>query len=61
MPKNGNVAVLVAGLLGAAKLVAQAYGYDIITDDQINAIANGASAIAAIVAAVLNNRKEVVD
>lgn len=57
MKKDGNVAVLVVGLLGAAKLALEAFGYSIITDDQINAIANGAAATATVVAAFLNNMK----
>lgn len=50
MKKDGNIVVLITGLLGAAKLALEAFGYSIITDDQINAIANG-------VTASLNNRK----
>lgn len=53
--KKRNAAVLTVGLLGAGKLVAQAFGYDVITDDQINAIANGVSALAAVVASIRNN------
>ncbi|UFJ40087.1 hypothetical protein LOK74_18925 [Brevibacillus humidisoli] len=56
--KQGNVVVLVTGLLGAAKLTLEAFGYSIITEDQINAIANGVAAAAAVVAAFLNNFKE---
>jgi len=46
--------IIVSGLLGAAKLAASAFGYDIISDDQINAIANGVSALAAVIAALIN-------
>jgi len=49
--------VLVTGLLGAAKLALEAFGYSIITDDQINAIANGVAAVAAVVAAWMNNHR----
>jgi len=45
---------IVMGLLGAVKLAAGAFGYDIISDEQINAIANGVSAIAAIIATLMN-------
>lgn len=38
--QNLNVPSLVVGLLGAVKTAAQAWGYDIITVEQINAIAN---------------------
>jgi hypothetical protein len=57
MKNDGNIVVLITGLLGAAKLALEAFGYSIITDDQINAIANGAAAAATVVAAFLNNRK----
>lgn len=36
-------------ILGAAKLVTDAFGLTLITDEQINAIANGLSAIATVV------------
>ncbi|MED1949004.1 hypothetical protein [Brevibacillus centrosporus] len=58
LKKDGNVIVLVTGLLGAAKLALEAFGYSVITDDQINAIANGVAAVAAVVAAWMNNRKK---
>ncbi|RAP29968.1 hypothetical protein EEL32_24750 [Brevibacillus laterosporus] len=51
---TGNKAVLIAGVLGAMKLLADSYGYSIITDDQINAIVNG---IFAVVATFTNNFK----
>jgi hypothetical protein len=57
MKKAGNIVVLITGLLGAAKLALEAFGYSIITDEQINAIANGMAAVATVVAAFLNNRK----
>lgn len=57
MRKDGNIGVLVAGILGATKLALEAFGYSIITDEQINAIANGVAAAATVVAAFLNNRK----
>ncbi|MED2006680.1 hypothetical protein P4V39_00930 [Brevibacillus borstelensis] len=58
MKKNGNMVVLVTGLLGAAKLALEAFGYSIITDDQINAIANGVAAVAAVVATWMNNHRK---
>lgn len=36
-------------LLGAAKLVTDAFGYSLITDDQINNIANGLAALVTVV------------
>ncbi|MED1788103.1 hypothetical protein P4V47_11490 [Brevibacillus laterosporus] len=57
MKTAGNKAVLFAGVLGSIKLLTEAYGYSVITDDQINAIANGLSAVAAVIAAFMNNFK----
>jgi len=45
---------IVMGLLGAVKLATEAFGVSIISDDQINAIANGVSAVAAIIATLMN-------
>ncbi len=36
-------------LLGAAKLVADAFGYQLITDEQVNSIANGLAALVTVV------------
>ena len=49
--------VIVAGLLGAVKLATNAFGLDIISDDQINTIANGVSAVAAVIATLINRTK----
>lgn len=57
MPKQGNYTVLALGLLGSCKLALEAFGYKVITDEQVNVLANAVGAVAAIVAAVLNNRK----
>ncbi|AUM64331.1 hypothetical protein O0555_21225 [Brevibacillus laterosporus] len=57
MKTTGNKAVLFAGVLGSIKLLTEAYGYSIITDDQINAIVNGLSAVVAVIAAFTNNFK----
>lgn len=58
MPKQGNVVILVVGVLGVTKLALEVFGHkDVITDEQINAIANGVGVAAAVVAAFLNNRK----
>lgn len=45
---------IVAGVLGAIKLATDTFGLNIITDDQVNAIANGIAAIAAVIAALIN-------
>ena len=57
MKKDGSIVVLVAGLLDVAKLKLAVFGYSIITDEQLNVIANGAASVAEVVAAFLNNRK----
>ncbi|WP_255668561.1 hypothetical protein [Brevibacillus daliensis] len=38
-------------------MLAETLGYSVISDDQINAIANGVAACAAVLAATLNNFK----
>ncbi|TPG84277.1 hypothetical protein EEL32_16045 [Brevibacillus laterosporus] len=58
MEKQGNITMLVAGIVGSIKLLADTSGYQIITDEQVNAIANGVSAVVAIIAVFLNNRQE---
>lgn len=50
--------MLVAGIVGSIKLLADTFDYQIITDEQVNAIANGVSAVVAIIAVFLNNRQE---
>ena len=45
---------IIAGLIGAIKLATDAFGLNIIADDQVNAIANGVAAVAAIIAALIN-------
>lgn len=40
-------------ILGAGKLALQAFGYELITDEQINAIANGLSTLAAVIGVVV--------
>ncbi|QOS97535.1 hypothetical protein JNUCC42_13120 [Brevibacterium sp. JNUCC-42] len=57
MKTTGNKAVLIAGVLGSIKLLAESFGYSVISDDQINDIANGASALLAVIAAFTNNLK----
>jgi uncharacterized membrane protein len=50
---------LVIAILGAVKLVTDAFGLVILNDEQINAIANGVSAVATVVG-ILINREPVV-
>ncbi|QOS99404.1 hypothetical protein JNUCC42_00985 [Brevibacterium sp. JNUCC-42] len=37
MEKQGNIPMLVAGIVGSIKLLADTLGYQIITDEQVNA------------------------
>ncbi|WP_167357090.1 hypothetical protein [Paenibacillus pectinilyticus] len=52
-----NYYTLVLGLLGAVKLILNAYGVDLITDDTVNAIANGVAALLSV-AGVYTNHKQ---
>lgn len=56
------VTMLLVGLLGVVKLSAQMFGYDItfLTDENINQIANIASAIFAGVATLINRTEPIV-
>lgn len=40
------------GIIGAAKLATDAMGVQIVSDDQVNAIANGLAAIATVIGVV---------
>ncbi|WP_068794140.1 hypothetical protein [Brevibacillus laterosporus] len=57
MKEQGNIPLLVAGIIGSIKLLVDTLGYQIITDDQVNAIGNGVSAVVTILAVLLNNRQ----
>ncbi|MDD9268034.1 hypothetical protein ACFPES_13430 [Paenibacillus sp. GCM10023248] len=52
-----NYYTLSLGLLGAAKLILDAYGVNIIEDDDINAIANGVAALLSVVGIYTNHQK----
>lgn len=58
MLKNRNVTTLAIGLLGAAKLVLDGFGWNIISDDQINSIANGVAAIVTIAGVVMSHNNK---
>jgi len=45
---------LVVAILGAIKLVLDVAGVPVLTDDNINAIANGVAAVATIVGILIN-------
>jgi uncharacterized membrane protein YdcZ (DUF606 family) len=55
MLQNRNIATLTVGLLGAAKLVLDSFGWNVITDDQINSIANGVAALVTIAGVVMSH------
>ncbi|MEC0227173.1 hypothetical protein [Paenibacillus alba] len=52
-----NYYTLSLGLLGAAKLILNAFGLDLIQDDTVNAIANGVAAVLSIVGVYANHQK----
>lgn len=45
---------LVVAILGAVKLVTDAFGLTVLDDTQINAIANGVAALATVVGILIN-------
>lgn len=45
---------LIIAIGGAIKLVTDSFGYHILTDENINAIANGISAVVAIIGILIN-------
>ncbi|WP_167388023.1 hypothetical protein [Paenibacillus ferrarius] len=52
-----NYFTLSLGLLGAAKLILNAFGLDLIQDDNMNAIANGVAAVLSIIGVYANHQK----
>lgn len=53
-----NWTSLTITVLGAAKIVLEAFNVDVINDDMINNIANGVAAIATIVGVFMSHRKK---
>lgn len=45
---------LVIAILGAVKLVTDAFGMQILTNENINAIANGVSAVVTVIGILIN-------
>lgn len=45
---------LVVAVLGAVKLVTDAFGMQILTNENINAIANGVSAVVTVIGILIN-------
>lgn len=57
MKSNVNWVTLVVALLGAAKLVLQAFGIDVITDDMIDKASNVVAALVTLVGVIMSHRK----
>jgi uncharacterized membrane protein len=55
--KDINIVSLTIAILGALKIVLEAFNVDIITDDQINSIANAVAAVVTIVGVILSHSK----
>jgi uncharacterized membrane protein len=56
-----NYVTLIVALLGTAKLVLQAFGIDVITDDMIDKAANVVAAVVTLVGVIITHRKKGVD
>lgn len=57
MKSSINWVTLVVALLGAAKLVLQAFGIDVITDDMIDKASNVVAAVVTLVGVTMSHRK----
>jgi len=49
---------LAIAILGAVKLVTDAFGVQILTNDSINEIANGVSAVATVIGILINRNAQ---
>jgi uncharacterized membrane protein len=56
--QNVNIVTLVVAILGAAKIILQGFGLDIIQEDNINAIANGVAAVVTVVGVFKSHKKK---
>ena len=56
--KDINIVTLTIAILGALKIVLEAFKVDLIDDGQINSIANGVAAVATIVGVVISHSKQ---
>lgn len=54
---KGNAYTLTAAILGAAKLILESFGVSVITNQEIDAIANGVGAAAVIAGIAINHFK----
>lgn len=59
MLRNRNIATIIIALLGAVKLALQAFGIDIITDQQINEIADGAATLITVAGVLMTHLKPI--
>lgn len=53
-----NYLTLTVAILGAAKLILNAFGLDIISDNDVNNIANGVAAVISIVGVYMNHHQK---
>ncbi|MCL6547533.1 MAG: hypothetical protein K6T30_01335 [Alicyclobacillus sp.] len=53
--QNRNVFSITVGLLGALKLILQAFGYNILTDQEVNDIANGVAAVVTVIGVIMTH------
>jgi len=49
---------LAIAILGAVKLVTDAFGFQLLTNDSINEIANGVSAVATVIGILINREAQ---
>jgi uncharacterized membrane protein len=56
--QSRNAVTITIGLLGAAKLVLDAFGVHIISDGQINDIANGVASLVTVVGVYMTHNKD---
>lgn len=55
--QNRNLYTLTIGLLGAIKLTLESFGIHVITDEQINSIADGVAAVFAVAGVIMSHNK----
>jgi uncharacterized membrane protein len=54
---NRNLTTLLIAILGAVKLILQAFGVDIITSQQVDDIANGIAALVTVIGVIMTHLK----
>ncbi|MCL6452124.1 MAG: hypothetical protein K6T78_00680 [Alicyclobacillus sp.] len=58
MGQNRNYVTLTIAILGAVKLILQAFGVNIITDQQIDAIGNGVAALITVIGVIMTHIRQ---